>query len=94
MTQQRDNGRDLWGTLRKELTMRDSISAVLRQRGSATINEVAEALDEQPYEVTHWMMTMRRYGRITEVGEVDDDGYFQYAVATRDSETEAQSEEA
>ncbi len=92
MTGQATNQRDLWGTLRRELTMRDRIAAALTQLEQSTIPNLAEHLGEQVYEVTHWVMTMRRYGHVTEVGEVDDDGYFQYALASK--EADDQSEEA
>ena len=65
--------RDLREIMRDEMVQRDRIVAVLRD-GPKTLPEIAEAIDEPVYEVTIWVMGMRRYGRIVALpmGRADD----------------------
>lgn len=65
--------------LRREMSMRTEIEALL-QNGPKTVPEVAQALGEPVSQVMLWMMAMRRYGRLTEVGRPNELGYFVYAL--------------
>lgn len=63
--------------MRDEMIMKDRILSLLAD-GPKTVPEVAEALGSPSEEVMCWMMAMRRYGSIEEIGRADEDGYFQY----------------
>ena len=71
--------RDLREIMRDEMVQRDRIVAVLRD-GPKTLPEIAEAIDEPVYEVTIWVMGMRRYGRIEALPKGRADDYYQYAI--------------
>lgn len=45
-----------------------------------TVPEVAERIGRPSHEVVYWLMGMRRYGYLVEVGDADEDGYYHYAV--------------
>ena len=79
MSSERCAPRNVREVMRDEILMRDRIVAVLRD-GAMTIPSVAAALDYPTPEVVLWMMAMRRYGLIEEVGRADEDGYFQYEL--------------
>lgn len=63
--------------MRDEMIMRDRIVAVI-QEAPKTIPEIAEAIGAPTYETVCWMMAMRRYGLVEEVGRPDVEGYFKY----------------
>jgi hypothetical protein len=63
--------------MRDEMIMRDRITAILKE-GAQSIPEISEALGSPHHETVYWMMAMRRYGMIEEVGRPDVDGYFHY----------------
>lgn len=69
-----------------EMIMRDRISALL-QNGPKTIPELSEELGSPSYEVVIWLMSMRRFGQVEEVGRPDVDGYFKYELKAETSET-------
>ena len=71
--------------MRDEMIMRDRIVAILKE-GSKTVPEVAEALGAPEYETVYWMMAMRRYGMVEEIGRPDDDGYFKYEFREQEEE--------
>ena len=43
--------------------------------------EIAERIERPAHEVVYWVMGMRRYGHLVEVGDADDDGYYHYAAS-------------
>jgi hypothetical protein len=45
-----------------------------------TVPELAERIGRPAPEVVYWIMGMRRYGYVVEVGDADDDGYYHYAA--------------
>jgi predicted Rossmann fold nucleotide-binding protein DprA/Smf involved in DNA uptake len=47
--------------------------------GPLTVPEIAEKIGFPGDEVLFWVMGMRRFGRLVEVDEADDEGYFRYA---------------
>lgn len=63
--------------IREEPLMHAPILAALAD-GPHTIPEIAAAIGAPPNETLFWVMGMRRYGKLVEVPEADDDGYFQY----------------
>jgi len=71
--------RNLAEVLRDEMVMSDQILARLGE-SPKTIPELAEALGKPGWEVTVWVMAMRRYGRLTELPKGRADDYFQYAL--------------
>lgn len=81
----RQTGRDDSEIMRDEMIMRDKIRDLLTE-GAKTIPELAETLDAPSHEVVLWVMGMRRYGAVEEVGRPNDNGYFQYALAREEKE--------
>lgn len=71
--------RPLAEVLRDEMVMRDRIAAVLGD-GPKTIPEIAELVGAPVREVTHWVMAMRRYGRLEEMPKPKIDDYFRYKL--------------
>jgi hypothetical protein len=69
--------RDMREVMRDEMIMKDRISALL-QDGTKSIPEISEALGAPNHETVYWVMAMRRYGMVEEVGRPDVDGYFKY----------------
>jgi len=65
--------------MRDEMVMKDKIAALLKD-GPKTIPEIAAGLACPGNEVMYWVMAMRRYGKLSEIGRPDDDGYFQYQL--------------
>jgi predicted Rossmann fold nucleotide-binding protein DprA/Smf involved in DNA uptake len=74
--------RDMLDIAQDEMVMRDRIADILEQ-GPQTIPEIAKTMGYTPREVAVWLFGMRRYGRVEEIGRVDDDGYFQYELSKR-----------
>lgn len=72
--------RPLAEVLRDEMVARDRIARVLRD-GPRTIPEIAQALAAPSWEVTHWVMAMRRYGVLEELPKPKAEDYFQYRLA-------------
>jgi predicted Rossmann fold nucleotide-binding protein DprA/Smf involved in DNA uptake len=69
--------RDMREVMRDEMIMRDRIVAIL-QDGKKSVPEIAEALGAPVHETVCWVMAMRRYGMVEEIGRPDIDGYFSY----------------
>ena len=72
--------RDRAEVLRDEMVMRDRIRTLLETEPN-TIPEIAQALGKPSWEVTTWVMAMRRYGIVTELPKARADDYYQYALA-------------
>ena len=72
--------RDPREVIREEPLMHRPIRDALRD-GALTVPEIADAIGRPSHEVLYWVMGMRRYRRIVELPEPDDDGYFRYALA-------------
>ncbi len=77
--------RDLREVMRDEMIMRGRIVAILKEE-SKTVPEVSEVLGTPEYETVYWMMAMRRYGLVEEVGRPDIDGYFKYEFRAQEEE--------
>jgi hypothetical protein len=75
--------RDLREVIRDEQIMRGRILKMLAD-GPLTIPEIAAGLGRPSFEVTFWVMGMRKYGWVTEVKEVTDEGYYQYQAIERE----------
>jgi hypothetical protein len=69
--------------IREEPIMRARIVELLAS-GPMTVPELAAAMERPSHEVLFWIMGMRRYGRVKEVGGPDGDGYFRYEAIKRD----------
>jgi len=71
--------RNLGEVLRDEMVERDRVTAVLRD-GPKTLPEIAAALGAPNYEVTKWVMAMRRYGRVRDLPKARADDYYRYEL--------------
>jgi hypothetical protein len=71
--------RNLGEVLRDEMVERDRVTAVLRE-GPKTLPEIAEALGAPTYEVTKWVMAMRRYGQVRDLPKTRVDDYYRYEL--------------
>jgi hypothetical protein len=71
--------RNLSEVLRDEMVERDRVAAVLRE-GPKTVPEIAQALGSPSYEVTKWVMAMRRYGRVRDLPKARADDYYRYEL--------------
>ena len=69
--------------VRDEQVMRPRILAALAD-GPLTVPELAAALEHPSHEVMFWVMGLRKYGWLTEIKEVTDEGYFRYRVVERE----------
>ncbi len=74
------NLRNLREVLRDGLAEQHRVAEVLRA-GPKTIPELAEALGAPSFEVTKWVMAMRRYGRVHELSKDRADDYYRYELA-------------
>ena len=72
--------RDIREIVREEPVMHPYILEALKS-GPLTIPEIARAIGHPADEVVFWVMGMRRYGKIREVKDPADEGYFRYAAA-------------
>ena len=70
--------RNMREVMRDEMIMKDRISVLLKNDGTKSIPEISEALGSPDHETVYWLMAMRRYGMVEEVGRPDLDGYFKY----------------
>jgi hypothetical protein len=66
-------------TMRDEMVMQDRIIALLRE-SPRTVPAVAASLGQPAESVLLWMMAMRRYGALVEMGRPDEQGYFVYQL--------------
>ena len=71
--------RNLDEVLRDEMVERDRVTAVLRD-GPKTVPEISAALGAPSYEVTKWVMAMRRYGRVRDLPKARADDYYRYEL--------------
>jgi predicted Rossmann fold nucleotide-binding protein DprA/Smf involved in DNA uptake len=71
--------RDLNEILRDEMFMQDKIKSLL-QAEPKTISEIATELGYPSNEVMIWVMSMRRYGIITEIPKERVDDYYRYRL--------------
>jgi hypothetical protein len=71
--------RNLNEVMRDEMVERDRI-AVLLQSGPKTLPEIAHALEAPEFEVTKWVMAMRRYGRVRDLPKSRADDYYRYEL--------------
>ena len=78
--------RDMREVMRDEMIMKDPILALLKEE-TKTVAEVSEALGTPTEETMFWMMAMRRYGMLEEVGRPDIDGCFKYEFKEQEEET-------
>jgi DNA-binding IclR family transcriptional regulator len=69
--------RDVREIIREEMAQRVRIMDILRD-GPRTVPEISEAIGRPSHEVMFWLMGMRKYGYVAEVGEVTDEGYYRY----------------
>ncbi len=75
-------GRDRREVIREEPLMRRAIVDAVADAGKS-VPEIATAIDRPQDEVLLWVRGMRRYGYLTEVKAVGDDGYFRYEQGPR-----------
>jgi predicted transcriptional regulator len=75
--------RNLNEVLRDEMLMHKLIYDLLKTKPMA-IPELAQALDKPGWEITVWVMSMRRYGMIKELPKSRSDDYFQYAILSEE----------
>lgn len=76
--------RNLAEVLRDEMVMRQRICDLLK-KGPLTIPQLAEALGSPGWEVTTWVMALRRYGLLKELEKSRADDYYQYALSAEES---------
>ena len=76
--------REVREVIREEAVWRPRILAALAG-GPLTVPEIAEAIGAPSDEVVFWVMGMRRYGWVAEIKGSEDDGYFRYQWAGRES---------
>ena len=74
--------RDVREIIREEPAMHVQILQAL-DAGPLTVPEIALAIHQPSEEVVFWVMGMRRYGRIVEIPEANDDGFFLYAKVVK-----------
>jgi hypothetical protein len=60
--------------------------------GPLTIPEIAAAIGAPTEETVYWVMGMRRYALIVEIGDENEDGYYSY-TAVGDGNEAAEIEE-
>ena len=73
------NLRNLNEVMRDEMVERDRIATLLRI-GPKTLPEIAGALGAPEFEVTKWVMAMRRYGRVRDLPKARADDYYRYEL--------------
>jgi hypothetical protein len=71
--------RNLAEVFRDEMVMQERIRNLLKKE-PLTIPQLAEALNAPGWEVTTWVMAMRRYGLLRELPKSRADDYYQYAL--------------
>ncbi len=81
-TTERD--RDVREIIRDEHLMRRPILEALAS-GPLTIPEIAAVIERPAHEVVFWVMGMRKYGHLTEVKEVTDEGFYRYEIVEKES---------
>ncbi len=71
--------RDPREVIREEPLMHRNILQAVGEQ-ALTVPEIAERIGRPAPEVVYWVMGMRRYGHLVEVGDADDDGFYHYAA--------------
>jgi hypothetical protein len=74
--------REVREIIREEPLMHRNILQALRD-GPHTVPEIAEAIGKPSDETVFWVMGMRRYGKLVELAEPTDEGFFQYAAVRK-----------
>ena len=74
--------RDVREIIREEPLMHGDILRALND-GPHTIPEIAQAIGKPSDETVFWVMGMRRYGKLVELPEATDEGFFQYAAVRK-----------
>ncbi len=74
--------RDVREIIREEPLMHGDILRAVSD-GPHTVPEIAEAIGRPSDEVVFWVMGMRRYGKLVELSEATDEGFFQYAAVEK-----------
>jgi len=69
--------RDTREVIRDEHLMGRRVLEAL-ESGPLTIPAIAQAIGRPTHEVMFWVMGMRKYGRVVESRETDDEGFFLY----------------
>lgn len=75
--------RDPREVVREELLMRRRILKLLKE-GPLSVPEIAERLGCPSHEVMIWVMGMRKYGQVTEIGEPNEEGFYLYQAVTEE----------
>jgi hypothetical protein len=75
--------RDVREVIRDEHLMRRRILGLVAD-GPRTIPEIASSLGQPSWEVTYWVMGLRKYGWLNENKEVNDEGYYLYHAVERE----------
>lgn len=70
--------------IREEPVMHAPILAAVAD-GPLSIPEIAARIGHPAHEAVYWVMGMRRYGLLTEVGDADDDGYYHYGATGQEA---------
>ncbi|MGZ6270093.1 MAG: MarR family transcriptional regulator [Candidatus Limnocylindrales bacterium] len=76
--------RDVREIVREEPVMHARILQVLAA-GPQTVPEIAAAIGSPTHEVVFWVMGMRRYGWLKELGGATAEGYFRYEALEREA---------
>ncbi|MEJ2217923.1 MAG: MarR family transcriptional regulator [Gemmatimonadota bacterium] len=74
--------REVREIIREEPLMHGDILRALKD-GPHTVPEIAEAIGKPSEETVFWVMGMRRYGKLVELAEPTDEGFFQYAAVRK-----------
>ncbi len=74
--------RDVREIIREEPLMHRDILQAL-SAGPHTVPEIAAAIGKPTEETVFWVMGMRRYGKLVELPEATDEGFFQYAAVQK-----------
>lgn len=74
--------REVREIIREEPLMHRDILRALSD-GPHTVPEIAEAIGKPSEETVFWVMGMRRYGKLVELAEPTDEGFFQYAAVRK-----------
>ncbi len=76
--------RNLPEVLRDEMVMHQRILDLLKDN-AMTIPQLAETLNMPSWEISMWIMSMRRYNLVTELPKSRADDYFQYTILPEES---------
>jgi hypothetical protein len=74
--------REVREIIREEPLMHRDILLALSD-GPHTVPEIAAAIGKPSDETVFWVMGMRRYGKLVELAEPTDEGFFRYAAVRK-----------